>query len=424
MTPEQRLSGFATRPIDGGDDAREMMRLSIFDWAVCGLAGRTEPLAAILRGKALYEGGRGVATLIGGGKVPARAAAMVNGAISHALDFDDTHFAHIGHTSVAVVPAALAMAEARSATMGEFVDAALIGSESAVRVGLWLGRDHYEVGFHQTATAGAFGATLAAARLNGADPKVAIGLAATRAAGIKAMFGTMGKPWNAGLAAETGIETATLADLGFTAPPDGLSGAKGFRAVHHGAGKAAFEDLGSVWRFPEVSHKFHACCHGLHAMIEALRTIKVDAAAVTDVRIATHPRWLSVCNQPAPETGLAAKFSYAHVAAMVLSDVDTAATDSFSDAWAQDRNLVALRGLVRVEADETLSEQQASVCVDAGGSRLEAAHDLAAPIPRDLRARRLREKAVALLGPERADGLWKATMAPDIGPFVSMLAPE
>lgn len=83
------------------------MRLSLVDWLAVGIAGRNEPVARLTRAMVLDEGGAGQASLFGGGKAPLRSAALVNGAASHALDYDDTHFAHIGHPSVAVIPAAL-----------------------------------------------------------------------------------------------------------------------------------------------------------------------------------------------------------------------------------------------------------------------------------------------------------------------------
>ena len=82
--------------------ARSMARFSLFDWLVCGRAGVAEPLAVILRDYVGAEGGRPVASVFGGNQAPARAAALVNGATSHALDYDDTHFAHVGHPSVGV----------------------------------------------------------------------------------------------------------------------------------------------------------------------------------------------------------------------------------------------------------------------------------------------------------------------------------
>lgn len=426
MNIETALARFANGPV-ADPDAREMMRLSLLDWAACGIAGASEPLAHILRGKALDEGGAAQATLIGGGKVPARAAAQVNGATSHALDYDDTHFAHIGHTSVGVLPAALAMAELVGADMAELIDAALIGSEAAVRVGAWLGRDHYETGFHQTATAGAFGAALAAGRLAGLTEGQmlnALGLAATRAAGLKSQFGTMGKPYNAGIAAETGVEATLLARAGMVSNPAALSGPQGFGPTHHGAADAgALAGLGETWLYGGVSHKFHACCHGLHATIEALLTLNAYPDALSRIEIETHPRWLSVCNKPAPATGLEAKFSYAQVAAMVLRGVDTAAIANFSDDIANRADLRALRERVTVRVGADLSEMQARVSVTgADGATITASHDLDAPMTLAARAARLRRKAEGLLGAGDAATLWDTVGAGDITGFADILA--
>ena len=408
MSIETQLADFAKNS-EPSPDALEMMRLSLMDWAACGIAGREEPLAVILRDKGLSEGGKAEASVIGGDKLPAPRAAMINGAVSHALDYDDTHFAHIGHTSVGVIPAALAVAERVGASFDDFLTACLIGSEGAVRVGVWLGRDHYQVGYHQTATAGAFGACLAALRLLGADQAQAIagiGLVSSKAAGLKAQFGTMAKPLNAGLAAEAGVEAALWAMAGMTSTEQGL---QAFGVTHHGdADAAAFDGLGGTWRMLEVSHKFHACCHGLHAMLEALSEVSVDPADVVSVEITTHPRWMTVCNKPAPHTGLEAKFSYAQTAAMALVGVDTSAIAAFSDMVAQRSDLVALRDVVTVVTAESLTEMQARVRITLrDGAVLDAAHDLAAPMTLEARAAKLMRKAQGLL-PD-ADALWQVT---------------
>jgi len=377
MSIETQLADFAVNS-EPSPDALEMMRLSLMDWAVCCIAGREEPLAVILRDKGLSEGGKAEASVIGGDKLPAPRAAMINGAVSHALDYDDTHFAHIGHTSVGVIPAALVVAERVGASFDDFLTACLIGSEGAVRVGVQLGRDHYQVGYHQTATAGAFGACLAALRLLGADQAQAIagiGLVSSKAAGLKAQFGTMAKPLNAGLAAEAGVEAALWAMAGMTSTEQGL---QAFGVTHHGdADAAAFDGLGGTWRMLEVSHKFHACCHVLHAMLEALSEVSVDPADVVSVEITTHPRWMTVCNKPAPHTGLEAKFSYAQTAAMALVGGDTSAIAAFSDMVAQRSDLVALRDVVSVVTAESLTEMQARVRITLrDGAVLDAAHDL------------------------------------------------
>ncbi|WP_306129426.1 MmgE/PrpD family protein [Roseovarius sp. MMSF_3350] len=412
----ERLAGFALGPVRA-PDAMEILRLSLLDWAAVGIAGRDEPVAGILRAQAENEGGHPQAGLIGSDlRVPARMAALVNGTISHALDYDDTHFAHIGHPSVAVIPAALAVGQAVGAAGPAMQEAALLGVEASIRVGIWLGRAHYQVGYHQTATAGAFGATLAAGRLMGLTEdqmQHAIGLVTTRASGIKAQFGTMGKPMNAGLGASNGVEAAQLAARGFVSAPGAMDGQNGFGPTHHGEGQgAAFDTLGQDWLFESVQHKFHACCHGLHATLEALRDLDAGAEAVERVEIATHPRWLSVCNIASPKSGLQSKFSYRMVAAMALSGHDTARLESFDDALSRDGDLAVLRERVTVQSDDSLTEMQARLRVTLkDGSVQDLFHDLDADPGLAARQKRVRTKAAALLGDGRAEAIWQAIEA-------------
>jgi 2-methylcitrate dehydratase PrpD len=419
MTIARTLADFASGPVNADARMQRFVTLSLFDWASVGLAGTGEPVARAARDMALGRDAARGATLLGGGRAQAAQAALVNGATSHALDYDDTHFGHIGHPSVAVIPAALAIAE----TEGEVADpraALAVGLEVACRVGGWLGRSHYEAGFHQTGTSGAFGATAAAGRMLRLDPErmaQALCLTATRAAGLKSQFGTMGKPLNAGFAAEVGVTSALLARAGATSAPDAIEGAQGFGPTHVGSAEAsAFDGLGREWLFPDISYKFHACCHGLHAMLEALREIRdggVNAAEIESVTVRTHPRWLAVCNQPEPATGLQAKFSYRLTAAMMLAGVDTAALDSYSDATCARADLRALRDRVRVETDEGLSDSTAEVSVIASGRIHEARHDILAPADPALIERRLRDKSATLLGEAEAEALWRAVAGID-----------
>lgn len=431
MDVTARFAAFARAPSEAIDRrTRAVGRLSLADWIAVAIAGADEPVSRLVRARALAEGGAPEATALGGGRMPARAAAMVGATTGHALDYDDTHFLHIGHPTVAVAPAALAVAEREGTTLGAFLDAYLIGVEASCRIGAWMGRAHYEAGFHQTATAGAFGATLAAARLLGLDETAtahALGLCATRASGLKGQFGTMGKPMNAGFAAANGVECADYAALGASSALDGLEGAQGFGPTHAGAGEAsALDGLGEAWVFADVTHKFHACCHGLHASLEALGEIRargLEPSAVASVEIATHPRWRAVCDLPAPRTGLEAKFSYRLSAAMALSGVDTAALESWRDDLCARADLVALRERVRVRADETLADTAARVRVEATDGRvLEAAHDLADLPPLAEREARVGAKTAALIGEARAAAVRAALDAPDGTPVGEVVA--
>src|SRR5262249_14313651 len=120
---------------------RRLAEFSLLDWIAVARAGSGQKVAAIIRGLVEEEGGTPVASVVGNSRrLPARAAALANGTISHALDYDDTHFAHIGHLSVGIYPAALAAGESVGASAAAVRDAFLLGAEAACRIGMVLGR--------------------------------------------------------------------------------------------------------------------------------------------------------------------------------------------------------------------------------------------------------------------------------------------
>jgi 2-methylcitrate dehydratase PrpD len=415
----ERIAGFAAGA-DGDQfpaGAKAVARLSMLDWSAVMLAGLDEPVSIMVRRMVAEDGGAPAASVFGlDDKLPARAAALANGAASHALDYDDTHFAYVGHPGVAVLPAALAIAEKIDAFGAELLSAFLVGVETACRVGCYLGSSHYRHGFHQTATAGSFGATAACARLMRLDEdqtRHALGIAATRASGLKSQFGTMGKPFHAGMAAANGVEAASLAAFDFISRPDGIECEQGFAATHAGAGdRDALADLGRTFWFENVSFKHHACCHGIHAVLEALALIRnepgFDVGAVSGVTIHVNPRWLKVCDIAEPGTGLEAKFSYRLTAAMALAGVDTAALATFDDAICQRPDLVGLRDSVRVVGEETIADTAAAVEVQlASGATLAGQFDLDEAVPLAVQQEKLCAKAASLIGAQAANAVWQ-----------------
>lgn len=409
------LAEFTSGEISPSDRTREIIRLSLADWAACGLAGVKEPVAEITRDMVLAEGGAGASVMFGGGVAPARAAALVNGATSHALDFDDTHFLHIGHPSVVIFSACLALSQQVNTSGADLLEAAALGFETSARIGAWLGREHYETGFHQTATAGSFGATLACGRLLRLNPdqiQHALGLCATRASGLKSQFGTMGKPYNAGIAASNAVEAALLASRGFISRPDGLECVQGFGDTHAGAGDmSALGRLGETWVTETVSHKFHACCHGTHAALEALKiaTENVPPDDIKTITIHTNPRWARVCNIEAPQTGLEAKFSYRMTTAMALLGRDTGRADQFVDSFCRQSDAAETARRVGVVFDETIPETAAKVTVAVQKGERTAEFDLAKPLPLDVIQTRLAAKLAGLVGAFKASALMSAT---------------
>ncbi|MBV7394064.1 MmgE/PrpD family protein [Mameliella sediminis] len=404
----ERLMELARMPgTDMPSRSREMARLSLLDWVACLRAGASEPVTLRLAAYLDSEGGAAAAQAVGGRRMPMRAAALLNATASHALDYDDTHFAHIGHLSAGIYGAALAVGEAQGAGLESVVEAFLAGAEGAILTGLALGRDHYDIGYHQTATAGAFGATLAAGRLMGLDEpgmRAALGLCSTRASGLRNQFGTMGKPLNAGYAASTGVECAALAKAGLTSAQDGLEGAQGFLVTHHGAGTLPEEATGR-FLFEDIQYKLHACCHGTHAMLEALAHLKaretLSPERVSRLVLRTSPRWLTVCDLKAPRTGLEVKFSYGWLASMSLSGVSTADPKVYTDALAAEAAFADLAERVDVIGDASVGDMQAEVELHFADGRKETqSHDLAAPVPLEDLTAKLREKARLLMGAE------------------------
>lgn len=358
------------------------------------IAGAGQPAAEVLRGAlgiagADGSGGQGLATVLG---TTARAepvsAALANGTAGHALDYDDVSGPITAHPSVVVLPAVLALAERRGASGAEVVTAFVAGYEAMVRVGRALGTEHYARGFHTTGTAGALGAAAGCARLLGLDAaatETALGIAATQAAGLKAVFGTDCKPLHAGRAASNGVLAALLASGGFTAPPNVLGAAQGLAATHsaHFDEDALAEPFGQPWYTTETLFKLHAACYLTHASIEcALQLRQQTDWRLADFRAAelrVPPGHLRVCGIEAPRTGLEGKFSLRYATALALA---TGRTDEsqFTDARVEDPVIEAVRRGVTVQTDPTLETYASSLAVlISDGRRLEAVADTGRP---------------------------------------------
>ncbi len=397
-------------------EIRAVARQAILDWFAVTLAGSREPLAAIIAEEAAAEGPGGTATLVGRrAKAPPLLAALVNGTTSHALDYDDVHLSYIGHPTVAVLPAILALGEAIGASGREILAAYVAGYETLCRVGVAVAPGHYAMGFHATATAGSFGAAAACARLlrlDAARTAMALGIAATEAAGLKSMFGTMCKPLHAGKAAENGLLAARLAARGFTSRDDAIECAQGFAATHGPDfdADAALAAPDGGWYTRGNLFKYHAACYLTHAPIECARAIarqnSFDASRVGDITLTIDRGADKVCNIANPATGLEAKFSLRFTIALALAGVDTARLATYSDERTSERRLTELRDKVRIEFVDGWASSRASLDVTlADGSKFAATHDSGIPAA-DVAAqgRRIDEKFTSLAAPVLGDG--------------------
>jgi 2-methylcitrate dehydratase PrpD len=389
----------------------ELSRQCLLDWLGVTIAGAFEPLVKILAEQVRAEGGNRQASLIGRSeKVSARQAALVNGAASHALDYDDVNLALEGHPSVAVIPGLLALAEMNRASGADFIAAFVAGYETACRIGDLVSPGHYRRGFHATATVGTFGSAAACGHLLGLNPnqiEMSFGIAGTQAAGLKSMFGTMCKPLHAGKAAQNGLMAALLAAGGFDSRTDVLECAQGFAATQSEDfdPDAALAEPESGFHIRANLFKYHAACYLTHSAIECASRLRkrlgtnLDGIRQVVVRVFTDCD--RVCNIPEPRTGLEAKFSLRLATAFALAGLDTGALETYCDGNCAAPNLIALRDKVRVELVPGWTLTQSEVIVTLrDGNVLDEKHDSGIPAA-DVRdqGERLKNKFHSLVDP-------------------------
>jgi 2-methylcitrate dehydratase PrpD len=337
-------------------------------------------------------------------------AALVNGTASHALDYDDVQYAWCVHTSVSILPALLALAERDARSGPDVITALVAGVETACRIAQYVTEAHRARGHHATGTLGTFGAAAASARLLGLgadESATALGIAAAQAAGLRAMFGTMGKPLHAGKAAANGLYAALLASRGFSARGDAIECSQGFADTLSPlrAPDGVLEGLGNEFRIREVLFKHHAACYSAHASIDAAARVRaahdIDPRHIEAVEVRVAPESLKVCDIRTPITGLEAKFSVGLATAMALSGRNTAAIGTFSDEACADPELVALRERTHVVGDRALRRGVSEVVVTMmNGDVRRHVSEVGTP-ESDLEAqgRRLRDKFLSLATP-------------------------
>ena len=228
------------------------------------------------------------------------AAALANGALAHSLLFDDTHNETYIHVSSPVVAAGLACGDRGSANGRDILTAFAVGSEISCRVGLIAPGAVHTAGFHGTSVYGVFGAAVTASRLCGLDAnqtRDALGIVGSMASGINQSWadGAMAQSLHPGLAANSGIAAALLAQQGITGPADVLEGRFGLLRSHVQAPGYAFDfdrairDLGETWESLQISLKPYPCAHFIHPFLDAMLKLRVDGLRVHDVKSVTCP---------------------------------------------------------------------------------------------------------------------------------------
>jgi 2-methylcitrate dehydratase PrpD len=335
-------------------EVTELGKKSILDGFGLALAGSRAESGPISRKYIEQCGGNGKATVIGTAmKTSSRFAALLNGISIHADDFDDTQLAAakdrvyglLMHPTVPVLPAIFALAEQRSVSGKEWLLAYQVGAEVECKIAEAISPRHYQDGFHTTGTCGPFGSAAACAKLLGFDLKTTLnsfGLAASQSGGLRENFGTMTKPYQAGHAAESGLVSAEMAALGWTAAEQILEAERGF---FHAAGgsydpSAMMNRLGQPWTFadPGVSLKPYPSGSLTHpAMTELARLIQVNnipADQVETVDVGANHNMTTTLLHHNPKTGLEAKFSMEFCIAILLLE-HKAGLGQFSDKVVQ-----------------------------------------------------------------------------------------
>lgn len=275
----------------------ETVHRRLLDTAGVAIGALTLPTSSAVTDLVIDRGGRPQSTALGiDVRVPVADAAFVNGVLAHSLDFDDTHLPSVLHPSASVIPAALAVAEAKQATASELVVAIAIGLEVCVRLGM-AGYDetrrasvYFDRGQHATSICGTVGAAAACARLLGleaAEIVDALGIAASMASGILEGNRTGGtvKRIHCGWAAQAGVTAAMLARRGITGPPTAFEGRFGFLYAFLGDqahAESVTDGLGLSWESANIFVKPYPANHFTHAVVDAGIALRTEEGLVPD----------------------------------------------------------------------------------------------------------------------------------------------
>jgi 2-methylcitrate dehydratase PrpD len=331
-------------------------------------------------------------------RADAALAALANGTLVNAADFDDTHKRALLHTGSVVVPAVLALAEERKLTGREVVAAVVAGYETAVRVGMAVMPTHYRF-WHSTATNGTFGAAASAARALGLDAqrmRMALGFAGTQAAGLNTFFtsGDFTKSLHPGKAAFNGILSARLALLGATSPPTMLEHEKGYInafSLEPNAG-ALTRGLGSDWEILQNGFKYFPsilASHGaIQATLAAVGDNDIKPADIASLMLETYSTVKSHFSSKDVSTRMGARVSVPYCMAIAAID-RTVGQRQFAPDRIDDPAVRALLANTEVVADTDLTKLYpakfpARVTVTLNnGSKVQAYRDFPKGDPQD-----------------------------------------
>jgi len=314
--------------------ARQHAIDTIVDTVATTWAGLTEPGAATIRSAALAVAAPGPARVAGEDRtVDAAVAALCNASAAHALDYDSINFAVSGFVGSATIAALSAIAEERDLPPADVLTAYCLGWEVGAVLGRALNPEHYDLGWHPTATLASMSATMGLARLVGLDhdqTRAALSIAVSEASGIKIMIGNMLNAYHVGKAARNAVTAVRLAEAGFVGHGHPLDASQGFLALFAGASgprtERALASVGTEWDLvdPGPVWKVHACCGLIHSGADGVAIIREEQGLAADdierVELRLHAYVPKVMHVEHPTTGYAAKFCIPYCTAAAVRD--------------------------------------------------------------------------------------------------------
>lgn len=321
------------RYVDYPEEAKNTAKTAITDCIGVMIGGIKTDVGQIILQYAQEFETQKVSTVIGEGiKTTPETAALINGTLSHAIDFDDINTSLIGHPSVNLVPSIFALGEYLNSSGEDIVLAYLTGFEVQAKLGKLFNPSHYEAGWHSTATLGTFGATAACSKLldlSAEEIQMALGIAASLASGLRDNFGTMTKPLHAGRAAQNGILASSLARKKFTGNPNILQTEKGFTRMFNvdeeipetGDFKldSDFEIINSgvvIKKYPSCG-----CTHpSIDGVLKIVNKYDINYEDIEQISTEINPLATNVLIYNKPQTGLEGKFSMEYCLSVAAID--------------------------------------------------------------------------------------------------------
>ncbi len=376
QTPRNRqlveyIAGTVTRKFPG--DIIDAAKRALADFLGVAVGAHNDAPVQPVRATLKRWNAAGNARVFLGGQTTPALAALANGTMAHAMDYDDTHPGGAGHPSACCWSAALALAEHHDCDERSTMAAFVTGYEVMCKLGggyvTGVGRNLQRRGLHPTSVVGRAGAAAVACalmQLNEQQIGHALGVAATTAGGLVGSFGTHGKPFHAGKAAMDGILAAQLAADGFVAATHlyelgELDKTPRKKAAHQATLLDVFIqdhdveplplDFDQSWEILTNGFKPFASCRATQASTQAARTLaaKIAGRAIQRVHAKVHPNALITAGKLAPRTPLEGKFSVPFCIALALRGHAVVASD-FTDDKMHDASIMGVLPVVELEA--------------------------------------------------------------------------